>query len=458
MALPLLAKQQLKRWYPLEDIKIQLDLVADKTRYIVVAAARRSGKTERAKRKIVKECMTNANNLYFIAAPTYNQVKNIYWQDIKKLSLSSLLAKRPSESDLIVFFDNGTELHLIGLDKPNRIEGIPWSGGIIDETAYIKADAWTNSIAPALDTKDPSKPNKNKAWCWLIGKPDGLNHFYKMYNYAKTAGDPEWSAYTWTSSELLDAPTIEAAKRRMSPKQFRQEYEASFETVAGRIYEDYSPDNFTTSTIESHELICYYCDFNYTPMSHGIGVIREHHCDVATRKVINAVYLLDEIILTSAVGQQNALEFVERYKNHKNKQIRLYGDRSGKNGEKHGLETEYVTMERVFREAGWKVERRVKNANPAIVDRQNAVRAKICNAAGERSFFVNPVTAPWSHEGIATVCTKEGSSFLEDDKNDYQHITTAIGYWVDYEMPINDVAVNLNAFMYGENPYLEEYQ
>ena len=444
--LPLRVQTQLNRWYPLKEVPIQRKLVADLVRFKVVPAGRRSGKTERAKRFIIKECMENPNGLYFIAAPTYAQVKKIYWQDIKKLALTALDGYKISESDLIIRFPNGTELHLIGLDKPTRIEGIPWDGGIIDEAAYIKEEAWTLSIAPALDTRDPTKPDK-KAWCWIIGKPDGLNWYYRLYNYALTSGDPEWAAYTWKSIEVLDQGTIDAARRRMSPKQFRQEYEASFETVSGRIYEDYGPENYTDETIKPHEIICYYCDFNYTPMSHGIGVVRADN-----------VYLLDEIILQSAVGQHNALEFVERYKDHQNKKIRLYGDRSGKNGEKHGLESEYITMERVFREHGWAVDRRVRNANPSIKDSQNAVRAKICNANGERFLFVNPNTAPWTHEGLNTVVAKEGSSFLEDDKNDYQHITTAIRYFIDYEWPIRDNIMQIDVAMWGENPdFLGDY-
>lgn len=453
--LPLRVTQQLERWYHLDPVAIQERLVADKTRFIVVPAGRRSGKTERAKRKIIKECMNTQNGLYFIAAPTYAQVKKIYWQDVKTMALSAMDGYKVSESDLIIRFPNGTELHLIGLDKPTRIEGIPWDGGIIDECAYVKENAWINSISPALDTRDPTKPDK-KSWCWLIGKPDGMNWYYRIYNYAKTSGDPEWAAYTWKSSEVLDDETIAAAKRRMSPKQFRQEYEAAFETVSGRIYEDYSSANYTNDVIMSHEQICYFCDFNFTPMSHGIGVVRDIGCNIATRSIIRGVYVLDEIVLTSAVGQMNAQEFVEKYKNHQNKSIRIYGDRSGRNGEKHGMKTEYTTMERVFEAAGWKVERRVRNKNPGIKDSQNAVRAKICNADGERSLFVNPLTAPWMHEGLATVQVKEGSSFLEDDKNEYQHITTALRYFIDYEWPINDTSVNLNVYMFGENPYLNE--
>lgn len=436
--LPLRIQTQLNRWYKLEAIPIQEKLIADKTRFKVVPAGRRSGKTERAKRFIIKECMTNPEGLYFIAAPTYAQVKKIYWQDIKKLALTALPGYKISESDLIITFPNGTELHLIGLDKPTRIEGIPWDGGIIDEAAYVKEEAWVTSIAPALDTRDPTKPNK-KAWCWIIGKPDGLNWYYRLYQYALTSGDPEWAAYTWKSIEVLDEATIEAAKRRMSPKQFRQEYEASFETVSGRIYEDYGPENYTNETIQSHEEICYFCDFNYTPMSHGIAVIRN-----------GCVFVLDEIILESAVGEHNAREFVERYKDHKNKRIRLYGDQSGRNGEKHAIDSEYVTMERIFQQHGWLVDRRVQSKNPSIKDSQNAVRAKICTADGTRTLFVNPNRAPWMHEGLATVTVKEGSSFLEDDKNDKQHITTALRYFINYEWPIEDGMIDLDVAMWGE--------
>jgi len=439
LALPFRLQVQRDRWYPLEPIPIQLALLTSPARFKVVPAGRRSGKTERAKRHIVKECMSNPNGLYFIAAPTYAQVKKIYWQDLKKLALTALPGFKVSESELIITFPQGAELHLIGLDKPNRIEGIPWDGGIIDEAAYIKKEAWVTSIAPALDTKDPTKPGK-KAWCWIIGKPDGLNWYYELYKYALSKGDPEWEAFTWKSIEVLDEATIDAAKRRMSGKQFRQEYEASFETVSGRIYEDYSSDNYTDETIKSHEEICYFCDFNFTPMSHGIGVVRD-----------DSVYVLDEIILQSAVGEHNALEFVERYKEHKNKRIRLYGDQSGRNGEKHSIDSEYITMERVFKEHGWTVDRRVQSKNPSIKDSQNAVRALIKNAEGIRRLFVNPVKASWMDSGLATVTVKQGSSFLEDDKNDKQHITTALRYFINYEWPIEDGIIDLDVTMFGEN-------
>ncbi len=419
----LLAQRELDRWYPLIDHDLQLALIRDQVRFKVIPAGRRSGKTERFKRFMAKTAMRNANEMYFIAAPTRDQVKKIYWNDIKKLTLSSTHAKKPSETELTVFMDNGTQIQLIGLDKPERMEGVFWSGGGIDEIADVKAEAWEANIRPALDTFNPTRPNYS-AWCWLLGVPDGLNHFHDMYQYAETSGDPEWKAYHWKSAEILPAETIEAAKRQMSPRQYRQEYEASFETASGRIYEDYSKDNYTDATIEPHEQLLWYHDFNYTPMSSGVGVRRG-----------DSLYLLDEIVLTSAVARQSAIEFVEKYKEHKNRHVIVYGDPAGKAGEKHGHESDYTEIERVLRDNGFTYTRKVKAAAPAIKDRQNAVRAKIRNAAGEVSLYVNTAKAPTTHKGLATVQLKEGSTFQEED-SPVQHITTAVGYMVDYEFPI----------------------
>lgn len=407
-------------WYKLIDTDVQLNLVSAVDRGIrfpVVAAGRRSGKTLRFKRFIVKKAMKNANKKYFIAAPTYNQVKKIYWDDIKILSMSRLYPHRPSESDLIVFFPNGSEIHLIGLDKPERMEGIQWDGGGIDEIADIKKDAWAINILPALNTVNTLNP-EYRPFCWLFGVPGGLNHFYDMAEYAKTSNDKDWEYFHWKSDDILPQDVIESLKRTMSIKQYRQEFEASFETVTGRIYDDYNHLNTTTETINSNEVLHWTHDQNYSPLSSAIAVIRD-----------TGVYYLDEIVLQSAISRQSAEEFVERYKGHTNKRVAIYGDPSGKIGEKHGHSSDYTEMEHVLRNNGWTFERRVEHVHPAIKDRQNAVRAHICNAKGDRQLFVNPSNAKYCHKGLSTVQTKEGSSFQEQE-TEYQHITTAIGYMI----------------------------
>ena len=416
----------MQRWYDLIDHPEQLRLINSPSRFKVVPAGRRSGKTERFKRFMAKTMMANPGEPYFIAAPTRNQVKKIYWEDMKLLCFAPLLSRDAiSESELTIKLPNGASVTLIGLDQPQRIEGTFWAGGGIDEIADVKENAWAENISPALDTFNPLKPDY-RAWCWLLGVPDGLNHYYEMAEYAKTANDPEWDLFTWHSADILPPDVIAAAKRRMSKRQYKQEYEASFETASGKIYEDYSADNYTDETIKPHEQLHWFHDFNYTPLSSGVGVRRNKGKDL---------YILDEVILTSAVARQSALEFCDRYKDHENKKLLLFGDPAGKAGEKHGHASDYTEIESVLKKHGWHVQRQIKPAAPAIRDRQNAVRAKIRNAADEVSLFVNTKLAPYCHKGLATVQTKKGSTFLEED-GEYQHITTAIGYCIDHIWPV----------------------
>ena len=433
-----LLDRQLARWYRLKDHPVQLSLVKavhDGVRFPLVPAGRRSGKTERFKRFLVKQA-NRVPGPYFAAAPTHDQAKKIFWDDLKAFSLSSLHTKRPSESDRIIYLPNGSEIHVIGLDKPQRIEGIPWKGGGIDEFADIKSTAWEANILPALNTVNPLEPDY-RAWCWLLGVPDGLNHYYDLCSAAETGENPDFKVYHWKSAEILPPDVIDAMRRAMSTKQFRQEFEASFETASGRIYEDYSKANHTSERIQPHEQLMWMHDQNFTPLSSAIGVRRGEGG--------NDLYLLDEIVLTSAVSKQAALEFVEKYKTHQNKHVLIYGDPAGKAGEKHGHASDYTDIEGVLKSNGWQYTRKVKPAHPSIKDRQNAVRAKIMTADGHISLFVNPVTAKWCDKGLATVQLQQGSTFQEDQKNQYQHITTAIGYCVDREWPIEKRITKINS-------------
>jgi hypothetical protein len=417
--------RQLARWYELKDHPVQLalvDAVKDGVRFPLVPAGRRSGKTERFKRFLVKQA-NKIPGCYFAAAPTHDQAKKIFWDDLLKFSLSFTHTKRPNIAERIIYLNNGSEIHVLGLDKPQRIEGIPWKGGGIDEFADIKPEAWESNIYPALNTVNPLDPYY-RAWCWLLGVPDGLNHYYDLCQKAEVDSDINFKVFHWMTAEIFPE-MAEDAKKVMSLKQYKQEFEASFETATGRIYEDYSSSNHTTETIQEHEQLLWYHDFNYTPLSSGVGVKRGED-----------YYLLEEIVLISAVALNSAQEFVERYKNHKNKKVIIYGDPAGKAGEKHSQASDYTDIETELRSHGWTYERRVRSKAMSIKDSQNALRAKIKSADNDISLYVNTINAPYTHKGLSTVQLKKGSTFMEVE-SDYQHITTAVRYMMDYEHPVN---------------------
>ena len=132
----ILLDRQLERWYALIDIDVQVRLseaVGNGVRFPVVPAGRRSGKTERAKRFVAKQAMKNADQKYFLSAPTQDQAKKIWFDDMCALTLSTTHERQPRVSPQpVIYMPNGTEIHIIGLDKPQRIEGINYTPGPVD--------------------------------------------------------------------------------------------------------------------------------------------------------------------------------------------------------------------------------------------------------------------------------------------------------------------------------------
>ena len=62
---------------------------------------------------------------------------------------------------------NGAQIWVVGLDRPERIEGTPWDGGVLDEYGNMRANAWPEHIRPALSDRG--------GWCDFTGVPEGRN-------------------------------------------------------------------------------------------------------------------------------------------------------------------------------------------------------------------------------------------------------------------------------------------
>ena len=100
-----------------------------------MAAGRRSGKTEIARRRIVRWLNVTKpwpDPLYFFALPTRDQAKRVAWPKFKALVPKYWVASI-SESELSIETIYGSKLYVLGLDKPERAEGVGWDGGVVDE-------------------------------------------------------------------------------------------------------------------------------------------------------------------------------------------------------------------------------------------------------------------------------------------------------------------------------------
>jgi len=419
------------RLYPLRRHAVQLAYANSPARFNVVPAGRRSGKTERAKRKVIKRAlgeMRYDDARFFCAAPTRDQAKTIYWRDIKRMVDPLLLLEPPSETALTVRYVNGSENVVVGMDKPERMEGSPWNGGILDEFGNMKPQAWGENVRPALADRN--------GWCDLIGVPEGRNHYYDLYRYARDSGDPEWSCFTWPSADILPAHEIESARRNLDELVFDQEYNASFVNFVGRAYYPFLAETHTGDLTYNPRAPIGFCfDFNVEP---GVAVIVQEQ---VLPNGLDGTGIIGEVHIprnssTPAVCRKLIADWGE----HQGL-IRCYGDSTGGNrgsAKIAGSDWDLIKIELGKHFGHGQVEYRVPGQNGPERSRVNALNSRLKSATGDIRCMVAGSEAPMTIHDLEGVQLLKGGAG-EIDKNidkKLTHLTDALGYYMVKEYPI----------------------
>ena len=201
------------------------------TRFAILAAHRRAGKTVATLNDLIKRTVTDGrpDGRYAYIAPFYQQAKQVAWDYAKKFAAP--LTQSVSESELSINLVTGGRIRLYGADNPDALRGIYLDGVVLDEVADMRISVWPEVIRPALTDR--------QGWATWIGTPKGHDAFYEQLQRANY--DPNWFSAVLKSSEtgILDPDELKAAKAEMTEAQFAQEFECSFEAaIVGAIYGD----------------------------------------------------------------------------------------------------------------------------------------------------------------------------------------------------------------------------
>jgi predicted phage terminase large subunit-like protein len=211
----------------------QFEVFSNPARFKVVKAGRRWGKTRLQILTLFIEALKNEKNGYslhnkevFYVAPTFQQAKDIIWGEMKHLGQG--IIEHTVENTGTATLVNGRKIQLKGSDRPDTLRGVGLSHVGIDEYADMKPDVWEQILRPTLaDVKGSGL---------FTGTPKGKNHFYQLILDAEK--DPNWATFSFSSTDnpYLDPTEIEAARQNMSLDNFRQEFEASFQSGGGQIF------------------------------------------------------------------------------------------------------------------------------------------------------------------------------------------------------------------------------
>lgn len=360
---------------------------------------------------------------------------------------------KPIETTLTIPLWHGGELFVMGMDRPERIEGPPLDHIVLDEYANMKATAWPAHVRPALSTK--GRPGSAD----FTGVPEGRNHFFDLAQLAKALkADPssDWDHHHWHSREILAASEIEAAMRDLDERTFDQEYGGEFVLFSGRAY--YGFGEYSTAPLrhlyDPTKVLCVSFDFNVSP---GVACISQEvelpvsntDDDNIGTAVIGEVYIPDNST-TPAVCRK----VLEDWGDHVGP-VQCYGDATGGargTAQTEGSDWELIRQILRFGDgdglAGFGVDRctfHVKPSNPSERARVNAVNSRLRSSSGDVRLMVDPVHAPHVVLDFEGVITLEGGSGEINKKAtpSLSHITDGLGYYVDYRHPIHSRAAGV---------------
>ncbi len=208
----------------------QKQVWADDTRFKIVAAGRRTGKSRLAAWMLIVNALQADKGHVFYVAPTQGQARDIMWQTL--LELAHPVVTNAHINNLQIKLVNGATISLKGADRPETMRGVSLKFLVMDEYADMKPEVFEQILRPALADQ--------KGAALFIGTPMGRNHFYDLYKYAELEDDESYQAWHFTSydNELLDPEEIDLAKKSMSSYAFRQEFMASFEARGSEMFKE----------------------------------------------------------------------------------------------------------------------------------------------------------------------------------------------------------------------------
>jgi predicted phage terminase large subunit-like protein len=208
----------------------QQEVFSDPTRFKIVAAGRRTGKSRLAAWKLILNALQVERGHVFYVAPTQGQARDIMWSTL--LELGHEVIKNAHINNLQITLINGATISLKGADRPETMRGVSLKYLVMDEYADMKPEVWEQILRPALADQ--------KGGALFIGTPMGRNHFYDLYMYGEMGDDPTYKSWHFTSydNELLDPEEIDMAKKSMSSFAFKQEFMASFAAQGSDIFKE----------------------------------------------------------------------------------------------------------------------------------------------------------------------------------------------------------------------------
>lgn len=381
-------------------------------RFKVVVAGRRWGKTAFARIELVLAALRKPKALVWYVAPTYSMANDIMWGQLIDAIPPSYILKK-NDTKMTVVLKNGSVIQCKGADKPDSLRGRGVDFVVLDEYQDFKAGTWGEVIFPTLTDR--------RGCALIIGTPKAYNHLYELYRKGQSDHKDDADFASWqfptSTSPFIPASELAAARRNLDERTFKQEYEASFETMSGRVYYAFDRNvHVGDYAFDPESYIIVGQDFNVDPMT---SVIMQY------KKSTGELWAIDELYLRQSNTQEVCDELERRYWRLFPNNVVIFPDPAGANRSSARGESDI----QIFREKG--INRiHFHRKHPHVADRVNAVNTMLLSADGQVRLRVDRKCKNLI-DSLEQTIYRAGTREI-DKALGAEHITDALGYPVEF--------------------------
>ena len=383
--------------------KTRKEIIQDPSRFKVIVAGRRWGKTILSLMYLLKDPFHQGERRWFIT-PTYKQGKMIVFPILRQM-FSGFAGAKLNETEMSVIFDNGAELSVKGADNENNLRGVELTKCVMDEMAYIKPHVWEEIIYPMLATTQGS--------VLFIGTPNGYDIMYDLYS--KGQNEPDWKSWQFKTIDggFVSVDEITRARKTMDGVRFRQEFEASFETSGNRAAWNFDRSIHVKKARELATYKWWGCDFNVMSMS----------ATLACQFTDGTIHYYDEIRLKNSNTEEMARKMKAIDPN-----IEVYPDPAGSARSTTSNKSDH----QILRDFGFLI--RAKKSHPSHIDRLNALNRKLLDADGNVTMTIDPKCVYLIKDLEQVQRDKKGG--IDKSQIELTHSLDACSYAISYKFPV----------------------
>ena len=202
-----------------------------KYRFVSAAVSRRQGKTYIANIIGQLVSLVPGSNI-LIMSPNYALSQISFDLQRNLIKHFDLEVTKDNAKDKVIEISNGSTIRMGSVNQVDSCVGRSYDLIIFDEAALADGkDAFNVALRPTLD-KENSK-------ALFISTPRGRNNWFSEFFYRGFTDDfPEWCSIraTYRDNPRMSESDIAEARKSMSEAEFKQEYEADFNTYEGQIW------------------------------------------------------------------------------------------------------------------------------------------------------------------------------------------------------------------------------